>query len=504
MTKFRLPGLNEIKAAAARLGMKTSEDDLRAALAAMAPIGETYRLLDEVEDGIAAKPEARPFVRPQPDENPNNTWTVRTSIAASTGGLLAGKRIAIKDNICVASLPMQNGGALAGDYIPEIDATVVSRILAAGGEIVGKTSCEWGCISGGSHTAIGGPVLNPYDSRRTAGGSSSGSAAVVASGEADMALGTDQGGSIRIPASYCGVYGFKPTFGLVPYTGIASLEASIDHCGPISRTVRDNALLLDAIAGVDGLDERQGLSLTTPCIAALDLGVHGLRIGILSEGFGAANSDSKVESRVLAAAKRLETLGASIEPISIPWHRKGTAIWSPITHEGGYLTMWASYGLGTGQGGHAVASLAIASAAWCQDPSAQADTTRVMLLFGSSVLEGYRGSYYARARYLRRLLRAAYDTAFARVDLLLMPTMPTTAPELPEVNASLITSISAAWPMAGNLCPFNASGHPALSIPCGKVDGLPVGMMLVARHGGESTIYRAASAFEAAFDWTQH
>jgi len=504
MTAFRLPRLDELRAAADKLGMKSPEDDLCAALAAMAPIEETYRLLDELDDGIAPEPGDRPFARPQPEENPHKAWTVRTSIFAGKGGPLAGKRIAIKDNICVAGLPMQNGGALPGDYVPEVDATVVSRILAAGGEIVGKTACEWGCISGGSHTAIGGPVPNPHDPRRTAGGSSSGSAAVVARGEADMALGTDQGGSIRIPASYCGVYGLKPTFGLVPYTGIASLEASIDHCGPITRTVTDNAILLEAIAGTDGLDERQGTQLTASCTAALDMGVRGMRIGLLAEGFGAVNSDPEVDDRVRAAAKRLQALGASVEAISVPWHRKGTAIWSPITHEGGYLTMWASYGLGAGQGGLAMASLATASAAWCQDPDAQADTTRVMMLFGSAVLARYHGSYYAKARNLRRSLRAAYEAAFARVDLLLMPTMPTTAPELPAADASLMTSTSAAWPMAGNLCPFNASGHPALSVPCGKVDGLPVGMMLVARHGGESTIYRAASAFEAAFDWTQH
>lgn len=504
MTAFRLPSLDELRAATARLGMKSPEDELRQALAAMAPIEETYRLLDELDEGIAAEPGDRPFAWPHPGENPHNAWTVRTSIIAGKGGPLAGKRIAIKDNICIAGLPMRNGGALPGDYLPEVDATVVGRILAAGGEIVGKTACEWGCISGGSHTAIGGPVPNPYDLRRTAGGSSSGSAVVVASGEADMALGTDQGGSIRIPASYCGLYGLKPTFGLVPYSGIASLEASIDHCGPITRTARDNALLLDAIAGADGLDDRQGPPPTASCIAALEMGARGLRIGILSEGFGAANSDSEVERRVLDAARRLEMLGASIGPVSVPWHRKGTAIWSPITHEGGYLTMWASYGLGAGGGGLAMASLAAASAAWCQDPNAQADTTRVMLLFGSTVLERYRGGYYAKARNLRRLLRAAYDAAFADFDLLLMPTMPTTAPTLPAAGADLMTSTSAAWPMAENLCPFNASGHPALSAPCAMLDGLPVGMMLVARHGGETTIYRAAGAFEAAFDWTQH
>ena len=213
--------------------------------------------------------------------------------------------------MCVAGLPMAHGGALSPGYVPEIDATVVTRILEAGGEITGKTTCEWGCISGGSHTSSSGPVPNPYNGNRTAGGSSSGSAVVVATGEADMALGTDQGGSIRIPASYCGVYGLKPTFGLVPYSGIASLEASIDHCGPITRTAGDNAILLDAIAGPDGLDERLGWALASPCTAALEAGVRGLRIGLLKEGFGTANTDPEVDQKVLAAARRLETLGAS-------------------------------------------------------------------------------------------------------------------------------------------------------------------------------------------------
>ena len=225
------------------------------------------------------------MTRPRPEDNPHNAWTIRTSIIGPAAGPLAGKRIAIKDNICVAGLPMAHGGALSPGYVPEIDATVVTRILEAGGEITGKTTCEWGCISGGSHTSSGGPVPNPYNGHRTAGGSSSGSAVVVATGEADMALGTDQGGSIRIPASYCGVYGLKPTFGLVPYSGIASLEASIDHCGPITRTVGDNAILLDAIAGPDGLDERLGWALASPCTAALEAGVRGLRIGLLKEGF---------------------------------------------------------------------------------------------------------------------------------------------------------------------------------------------------------------------------
>jgi amidase len=501
MTAFRLPTLEDLKAAADRLGLASSEDYLRPALAAMAPIEAAYRLLDELDDGLPAGPAARAMTRPQPENNPSNAWTVRSSIIGRVTGPLAGKRVAIKDNVCVAGLPMAHGGALPRDYVPEIDATVVTRILEAGGEITGKTACEWGCISGGSHTSTGGPVANPYNSHRTAGGSSSGSAVVVATGEAEMALGTDQGGSIRIPASYCGVYGLKPTFGLVPYSGIASLEASIDHCGPITLTARDNAVLLDAITGPDGLDERLGPPLAFPYTAALEAGVRGLRIGLLEEGFGTPNTDPEVEKKVLAAARRLESLGASLERVSVPWHLKGTAIWAPITHEGGYLTMWASCGLGAGPRGLALPSLAAASAAWRENPDAQAPTTRVMMLFGSAILDRYRGTYYAKARNLRQTLRMAYDAAFARVDLLLMPTMPTTAPELPPADANTAISIAAAWPMAANLCSFNASGHPALSAPCGMLDGLPVGMMFVARHGHEATIYRAATAFETSCDW---
>lgn len=501
MTDFRLPSLDELRAAAGRLGLAARDDDLRAALAAMEPIADAYRQLDNLGDGLSAMPGPRAAIVPRVAANPYRAWTVRTSIKGRPDGPLTGKRIAIKDNICVSGLPMANGGALPKSYVPEVDALVVSRILAGGGEITGKTACEWGCISGGSHTGSGGPVLNPYRQSCTSGGSSSGSAVVVATGEADMALGTDQGGSIRIPASYCGVHGLKPTHGLVPYAGIASLEGSIDHCGPISRTVRDNALLLDAIAGPDELDPRAGVVSVPSYTASLDVGARGLRIGVLREGFVASNADGEVNAKVLAGARRFEQLGAALEDVSVPWHLKGTAIWAPITHDGGFLTMWAGSGLGAGQAGPAVPSLAVASGSWRDDPNAQAHTTRVMMLFGSAILEKYRGAYYAKARNLRRTLRAAYDAALARLDLLIMPTMPTTAPRLPAADADLASSTSAAWPMAANLCPFNASGHPALTTPCGMIDGLPVGMMLVARHGDEGMIYRAAAAFEAAFDW---
>ncbi|XP_020628358.1 uncharacterized protein LOC110065549 [Orbicella faveolata] len=169
----------------------------------------------------------------------------RCDIKGASNGKLQGKTVAIKDNTCVAGVPMMNGSLTLEGFVPDIDATVVSRILDAGGNIIGKSVCENLCCSGGSFTAATGPVLNPHSSTRMAGGSSSGSAALVAGGKVDMATGGDQGGSIRIPAAACGIVGLKPTFGLVPYTGIMPIEFTLDHTGPMTRTVQDTALMLE-------------------------------------------------------------------------------------------------------------------------------------------------------------------------------------------------------------------------------------------------------------------
>src|SRR5947199_9378368 len=184
---------------------------------------------------------------------------------------------------------MMNGTSVLEGYVPEVDATIVTRILNAGGTILGKAVCESLCFSGGSHTSDTGPVRNPYDVSRTTGGSSSGSAALVAAGEVDLAIGGDQGGSIRIPSCWCGVYGLKPTYGLVPYTGVFPIELTLDHVGPIARSASDAALLLEAIAGPDGLDPRQPANLRpTAYTQALTGETPGLRLGLVPEGFGGA------------------------------------------------------------------------------------------------------------------------------------------------------------------------------------------------------------------------
>ena len=198
-----------------------------------------------------------PGYRPAGDENKHNAWYVKTTVAGRRRGKLKGKTVVLKDNIMLAGVPMMNGAATLEGYVPDIDATVVQRILDAGGTIVGKAHCESFCLSGGSHTNATGPVHNPHKMGYSAGGSSSGSAVLVALGEVDMALGGDQGGSIRMPSSFCGTYGMKPTHGLVPYTGIMPIEIYVDHTGPMTANVADNALLLEVLAGPDGYDPRQ-------------------------------------------------------------------------------------------------------------------------------------------------------------------------------------------------------------------------------------------------------
>src|SRR5207253_8792187 len=198
-----------------------------------------------------------PGYRPEGPENKYNAWYYKSEVQGAASGKLRGKRIALKDNVCLAGVPMMNGASTLEGYVPDVDATIVTRMLDAGGTIMGKVHCEYFCFSGGSHTSAAGPVQNPRRAGFSAGGSSSGSAAVVAAGEVDMAIGGDQGGSIRIPAAYCGVYGMKPTHGLVPYTGVFPIESTLDHRGPMRATVADKALLVEDLARPGGLDPRQ-------------------------------------------------------------------------------------------------------------------------------------------------------------------------------------------------------------------------------------------------------
>jgi amidase len=385
-------------------------------------------------------------------------------------------------------------------YVPNVDATIVTRILDAGGEIIGKTVCENFSFSGGSHTAATGPVHNPRKHGYSAGGSSSGSAAVVAAGEADMAIGGDQGGSIRIPSSFCGTCGMKPTYGLVPYTGILSIEYTVDHTGPITANVADNALFLEVLAGDDGIDPRQKGAQAQNYTAALNRGASGLRIAVVKEGFQLPNADARVNSSVHNAAARLEKCGAKFEEVSIPFHPAGAAILLPILAEGA-LDALRNNGFSTNHKGLHLPDLMKQLATWRDRPAEIPIAMKAVFMAGAFMQQSQHGRFYAKAQNLVRELRAAYDAVLAGHDLLLMPTLPIVATKLPGPGASKRELYDRALEMIGNTCPFDATGHPAMSVPCGTLDGLPVGLMLIGRHLDEPTIYRAAQALESSAPW---
>ncbi|MGE3497647.1 MAG: amidase [Candidatus Binatia bacterium] len=456
-------------------------------------------------DALAATPREAPTDRtgrdtggrPAPADDPLNAIVRRCSVRGAATGKLAGKRIGVKDNIAIAGIPMTCGSRLLEGYVPERDATIITRVLNAGAEIVAVTNMDNMAFAAAGDTSAYGPTLNPHNRDHLAGGSSGGSAAALCYEGIDLALGGDQGGSIRVPSAWCGTVGIKPTHGLVPYTGIVGIDATIDHAGPMARTVSDAALLLDVIAGKDPADPRQGEVPTAPYRDALDRGVRGLRIGVLREGFGLDGAEADVDAAVRAALDGLAAAGAKIEPVSVPAHREAGPIFSGIVAEG--MTALLQ---GNGVGYHWPGQYDEELAAFLgTQRRARGDELpaplKVTLLVGTWVQEQYPGLLYPRAQNRRRDLRAAYDRALEQCDLLAMPTTPMKAYR----NASGLTRrarVIRGWAHQGNTSPFDVTGHPAISVPCGRSGGLPIGLMLVGRHFDEVGVLRAAAAVERA------
>jgi amidase len=520
-TAPRLPTAAEIQELARGFGMTLGEADANSFRGLMAGSMASYARLDELpEPKLPVRYPRAPGHRPAPQENPLNAWYWKCEVRGAATGPLAGRRIAVKDNICVAGVPMMNGSRVLEGYVPDVDATVVTRILDAGGTIVGKAACEDLCFSAGSHTCATGPIRNPHNPLHSAGGSSGGSAALVAAGEVEMALGGDQGGSIRTPSGWCGVYGLKPTWGLVPMTGGMPISYSVDHCGPICDSVENVARLLAVIAGPDPHDPRTGNARVGDYVGALGQSAEGqsaegqsaegpsakgLRIAALKEGFSHETGNPlapDTAKKVRLALGRLEDAGAVVEEVSIPMHLDGPHIWTGIILEGAAEMMLKGYGVGNNVQGYYPLSMQEALARGMgtriNDVS---PTVKLVLMLGEYMHRNYHGRYHSKAQNLRVLLRRAYDDALQQFDALAMPTIPFTATPIPPVDAPLNTVIDTALNMQANTCSFDVSGHPAFTAPCGRVNGLPVGLMLVGRHFEEATLIRLASAVEAAGDW---
>jgi amidase len=484
-------------------GLRLTGDDQASFRALASTLLASYEEVERLHSQQLPDPPARSYQRPPAGDNELGAWYVTTEIATTGTGPLAGRRVAVKDNIAVAGVPMMNGSATIEGYVPRRDATVVTRLLDAGAIIAGKSVCEDLCFSGGSHTSRTGPVRNPWDRTRTAGGSSSGSAALVASGGADLALGGDQGGSVRIPSSFCGTVGHKPTHGLVPYTGAFPIENTLDHLGPITRTVRDAALMLGVLAGPDGLDPRQPAlppGAAGDYLAGLDAGVAGMRIGVVTEGFGFPGlSQPESDAVVREAIGVLAAAGAEVSDVSIPWHRDLLHVWNVIATDGVVTQMIDGNGFGMNWPGRYDPELMAHYARGRREHAAELpETVKVAALAGRYAIDRYHGTYYAMARNLALAATAAYEEALTRADVLVMPTLPIVASKIPPPGVPREESIARSTEMIVNTAPFDVTGHPATSVPAGLAGGLPAGLMIVGPRAGDVTCLRAAQAFETA------
>jgi amidase len=498
MTSLPAPDAARLAALSEHFGFGLTEAELADFVPAVAGTLDASVAVERLYERTAPTPPERAWARPE--ANPLGAWYVTTSITESDGGPLAGRSVAVKDNIAVAGVPMMNGSWSVEGFVPRRDAVVVRRLLAAGATVAGKSVCEDLCFSGGSFTSRPAAVRNPWDVTRNAGGSSSGSGALVASGGVDLALGGDQGGSIRIPSSFCGVVGHKPTHGLVPYTGAFPIERTIDHLGPITRTVADAALLLGVLAGVDGEDPRQPDTIEpVDYVAALAESAAGLRIGVVTEGFGTAVSEPGVDESVRAALDVLRSAGLTVADVSVPWHTDAMHVWNVIATEGASYQMIDGNAFGMNVEDHYDPDLIAHYARQRRVRGAELSrTVQLVGLSGRYTYEVGGGRYYAMARHLARELRAAYDAALAEFDVLAMPTLPYPARPIPPADVSLTDYLDTALSMIGNTAPFDVSGHPACSVPAGLVDGLPAGLMLIGKRFDDATVLRVAHTYEQA------
>jgi amidase len=445
--------------------------------------------------------------RPPAAEDPLNAIVRRCRVrAAEPGSALAGMRLALKDSMAVAGIPLTLGSAVMDGFVPDADAVVVERVLRAGAEIVAITNMDDFAFSGGGDSSAYGFTRNPFDRSRTAAGSSGGSAAALYYDGVDAALGTDQGGSIRAPAAWCGVLGHKPTHALVPYTGIAGIDATFDHVGPMTRTVEDAARLLDVIAGADPSDPRQAGGVAAEdygrAVADAPADLAGLRVGLVAEALGdAVGAEPAVVEAMQGVAARLRELGAEVRDVSLPEHATAGAVAFAGFIEG----MTALLG-GGGNGYHwrgryspgFADALALALRERADRLSPQ---IKVTLVVGEHLRRTRRGAVYARAQNARPALVAAHDRLLADVDLLLMPTTPG-LPHVHDPDMPLHDRLMRGWGLLANTSPTDMTGHPALSMPAAEADGLPVGAMLVGRHFDDARILAVARTYERAFGWS--
>jgi amidase len=482
----------EIRAVAARWGIDPElAEQLRPAIDRMRAAYGRVRELALHGRRRSAAPDVPVTRVPRGPDNPYGAWLYRVDDPGEPGsGPLAGRTVTVKESIAVRGVPMTLGSRLMEGFVPESDSVVVGRVRAAGAIIVGTSTCEDLCYSGSSFTSAHGPVGNPWDPRRAAGGSSSGAAVLVATGQADYGIGTDHGGSVRNPAAWCGVFGLKPTYGVIDYDGAMPTERTLDHIGVLTRHAADLVAFLEAAA-----DPYPGQGSYADGYARP---IDGLRAGILTEGFGWPDrSDPRVDDEVRRAAHALEKIGLTVREVSVPLHRHGRDVHLPISIEGGLTTVFESRLQGDNHFGPYHPNFGETFGTALTTRPEDIPVAGVLALLGASLLRhATHGKVMAYAQQLRVRLREQVDAALREVDVLVLPTVPMPPHPLPDDPRRAVIETDMAYEMHDNNCVFNLTGHPALSVPCGFVDGLPVGMLLVGRHGEDARLARIAAEFE--------
>jgi len=404
---------------------------------------------------------------------------------------LAGVPVGIKDVMVTRGVRTTAGSKILGNYIPPYDCTAVARMEAAGAVVLGKTNCDEFAMGSSNENSAWHPVHNPRDLSRVPGGSSGGSAAAVAADMAVAALGTDTGGSIRQPASFCGVVGLMPTYGRVSRYGLIAFASSLDRIGPITKTVKDAATILQVIAGRDPMDSTSPDAPVPNYLAELEKPVHGLKLGMPAEYFG-EGVDPEVRKAVEEAIQMLASLGCEIVPISLPHTKYAIPTYYIVA------TAEASSNLARFDGvryGYRAAGARNLSEMYRRSREEGFGTeVKRRIMLGTYVLSaGYYEAYYLKAQKVRTLLASDFDEAFKKVDAIVTPTSPTAAFKLGEkTNDPLAMYLADIFTVTADLV-----GIPGISVPCGETKGkLPIGLQILGKHFDEGTILRVGHAYE--------
>lgn len=456
----------------------------------------TQDALDRIQ---ALEPKIHSFLHITADYALEQARQVDAKIAAGEEiGMLAGIPIGIKDNMCTQGIPTTCASRILENFVPPYESTVTQKLKDAGAVMVGKTNLDEFAMGSSCETSAYQQTANPWDLSRVPGGSSGGSATAVAASECVVAIGSDTGGSIRLPASFCGIVGMKPTYGLVSRYGLVAYASSLDQIGPFGRSVEDAAILLNAIAGYDPNDSTS-LKLEIPDYTKSlqpDLKSKGLKIGIIKETFG-EGLDPVIAKTVQQAIDQLKSLGAEVQEISCPRFRYGLPAYYIIAPSEASANLarydGVKYGFRTPEAENLLEMYKKTRAA-----GFGAEVKRRIMLGTYALSAGYYDAYYLKAQKVRTLIKQDFEQAFEKVDVLVCPTAPTPPFKAGEkISDPLTMYLSDLMTI-----PVNLSGLPGMSIPCGFDDqGLPIGMQLIGKVLGEEQVFQVAYAYEQSTDW---